>query len=143
MWKLVPWRNGWKINQWQKWESGNPKWRPRKLITDINKELEISGIEQIKNWQLNELILNLFQLTDIEVKNITKDKGIPIVIKILLKWMLNKKNGFDWFYKLVARVLWSTPEIKEIYWPDWSPLWINPARAFLKEVEEAKKRNKS
>jgi len=61
------------INRFEKGESGNPNWQPRKLFSTINKELKNKGIKPLSKAQLIEAYELIFNTDEEELKKLKSD----------------------------------------------------------------------
>lgn len=105
--------------EFKKGKSGNPKGRPKKLISHINSELKADGYEAAKKAQIDEaylLMVNmpLSKLAAIANKNIMyKDENgniiylsegdnYPMLYRLVAKELLGKRGG-DYLEKILDR----------------------------------------
>ncbi|GIV35442.1 MAG: hypothetical protein KatS3mg031_2977 [Chitinophagales bacterium] len=88
---------------WKKGESGNPKGRPRKLFTDMARELKAQGYENVTAPRLIEAYEILLGLPEEKLKEIMTDKDQPVLFKILIKGMISSK-GYELIEKMLDRV---------------------------------------
>lgn len=112
--KLVKWRNNWKINQFEKWESWNPYWRPKKTVNIINEELKKKGYPPVAFQHIVDCYLQIINLDIKELEELQKNaKNLPFLYRIVLKHLSNNK-GFDVLEKMLDRALWKAKETIEL-----------------------------
>lgn len=70
----------------------NRKGRPRKSFHRINEVLKEKGIERIEKKELIEFYTLIFNATEEELKRIAEDKNTPLVVKIILLELKDKKT---------------------------------------------------
>lgn len=117
----------WEINQYEKWESGNPKWRPPILVTTLNKELEKAGYPPLKKTQLVQAymqILNLDsdKLEELHSKAMSKE-NMPFLYKLLLR-NLNSNRSMDALEKMLDRAIWKAFQNWELTLNQWVNIYI-------------------
>ena len=98
--KQVPARNGGTLTRAEKGETANPNGRPRKLVSDVIKELENQGIKPVTKQEIQDVYMRLINLEipDLEVK--VKDSKQPALVRIVGKAILSGKG-----YEVVERML--------------------------------------
>lgn len=72
--KLIPGKNGGKIQIWEKGESGNPKGRPKKLVPSMK-------VEGYKLTEINDTIQSLVSMTMDELKHVWDNPKSTILEK--------------------------------------------------------------
>lgn len=78
----------------EKGTSGNPKGRPPKRFTLLQRELEAKGAERVTKQQVQGLFESLVNCTQAELEDIAQDKYMPFwVRKVVLE--LSKSDGKD------------------------------------------------
>ena len=92
---LIPFKKG---------QSGNPKGRPRLLVSSVIKEMEAKGVEKVSHLEVKDTFLRLINLEVGEVEQMVKDAKQPALIRIVGKEMLGGK-GFDIIEKMLDRAL--------------------------------------
>jgi hypothetical protein len=86
--KLIPGKNGGKVMQWEKGESGNPKGRPKKLVPSMK-------VEGYKLTEINDTIQSIISMTVEELKKVWDNPKSTILEKTVagaLKKSLEKGN---------------------------------------------------
>jgi hypothetical protein len=86
--KLIPGKNGGKVMQWEKGESGNPKGRPKKLVPSMK-------VEGYKLTEINDTIQSIISMTMDELKDVWNNPKSTILEKTVagaLKKSLEKGN---------------------------------------------------
>ena len=97
---LIPFKKG---------QSGNPKGRPRLLVSSVIKEMEAKGVEKVSHLEVKDTFLRLINLEVGEVEQMVKDAKQPALIRIVGKEMLGGK-GFDIIEKMLDRALGKAEE---------------------------------
>lgn len=98
---------------WQKGQSGNPRGRPRKLFSDLAKELKEQGYENVTPSRLVEAYEMLIGLPASKLKEIMQDEDQPVVFKILIKGLTSSK-GVDVLERILDRAHGKARQIVEI-----------------------------
>jgi hypothetical protein len=98
--KQVPARNGGTLTRPDKGETANPNGRPRKLVSDVIKELENQGVKPVTKQEIQDVYMRLINLEmpDLEAK--VKDGKQPALVRIVGKAILSGKG-----YEVVERML--------------------------------------
>lgn len=86
----------------EKGQSGNPKGRPPKLLTDLMKDLKAKGYEQVTSGQIVEAYETLFGLDELTLKTVVANKELPMVSRIVAKAMLSTR-GFEILERMLDR----------------------------------------
>ena len=110
--KLVKQKHWWAINQFQKWETGNPNGQPRKGISLVNKQLEEKGYSPASKQDIEANYMSMLQLWESELIELWQDKNQPMLVRILAKNMLWWK-GFDIIEKMLDRWIWKSVQREE------------------------------
>jgi hypothetical protein len=92
------------LEPFKKGESGNPKGRPRKLISETIKELEAEGVQQTTTTEIKAVYLMLINLTIPELENRVKDPKQSALVRIVGKAILSGK-GFEIIERMLDRTL--------------------------------------
>jgi hypothetical protein len=92
------------LDPFKKGESGNPKGRPRKLISETIKELEAEGVQQTTTTEIKAVYLMLINLTIPELENRVKDQKQSALVRIVGKAILSGK-GFEIIERMLDRTL--------------------------------------
>ena len=87
-------------HQYKKGQSGNPKGRPKKLVTKILDELKVKG-EVVTSNTVTQVFKVFLSLTLKEVVEISKNKSYPIIYTLTAKAII--KDGFEVIEKLLDR----------------------------------------
>ena len=90
------------LEPFKKGESGNPKGRPRKLISETIKELEAEGVQQTTTTEIKAVYLMLINLTIPELENRVKDSKQSALVRIVGKAILSGK-GFEIIERMLDR----------------------------------------
>jgi len=80
----------------------NKKGRPRKLIGEVQKQLELIGIKPPTATEVKSLAMTFLNLTQKQIKTLLQDEEMPMYVRIVLKEML-KDKGFEIIEKLLDR----------------------------------------
>ena len=73
--------HGGEINRFEKGQSGNPWGRPKKLVSQILKDVKEDGMEAVTASQVSDVISVLLNYSVDSVKLIAADKTLPILIQ--------------------------------------------------------------
>lgn len=101
--KIVPQKHGGSLKIPEKWETHNPKWRPKKWVAYINDRLKSKGFEPAKKSEIEEIYLHLINLPQNELEKLLKDQKQPMLVRIVIRNMLDSKRGFDIIEKILDR----------------------------------------
>lgn len=91
-------------HQWEKGRSGNPKGRPRLLVSSVIEQMKNKGIESVSQSDVKETFLMLINLELLEIKELVKDERQPAIVRIVGKEMLSGK-GFNIIERMLDRAL--------------------------------------
>ena len=72
-------------------QSGNPNGRPRKMISQVLKDLGDAGIENVTKQQVVGAIETLLNCTQADLEKYAKDKAHSVLIRMVARHML--KSG--------------------------------------------------
>ncbi|EMY3482122.1 hypothetical protein AAIP36_000326 [Flavobacterium psychrophilum] len=70
----------------------NKKGQPRKSFGTINEELRAKGVEPLTKSQFIEAYTLIFNSTDAELKDISKDLNVPLVLRLIIQELSNTKT---------------------------------------------------
>ncbi len=105
----MPNRENIKPHQWEKGQSGNPKGRPRLLVSSVIEQMKNKGVESISQYDIKATFLMLLNLEIPELESMVKDKDQPVLVRIVGKEMLGGK-GFDVIEKMLDRAIGKSEE---------------------------------
>jgi hypothetical protein len=88
---------------WEKGQSGNPKGRPKKIVSSVLKDLEDRGCEKVTKAYVKGVYEYLIGLSEKDLEALERDKDIPIVYKLIAKNVLGDR-GFDILEKMLDRI---------------------------------------
>lgn len=114
--KKVKQPHWWAINQFEKWETGNPNWQPRKLFSTINKELKDKGIKPLSKAQLIEAYELIFNTDEEELKKLATDKSVPFMLRLIIMELSDKKNRAKAIADYRDYCFWRAMQKNEINW---------------------------
>lgn len=100
------------LKPFKKGKSGNPKGRPKKLVTSILESLKEEG-EIVTRRMVTETYQVLLSLTQSQLTKIASDKEQPMLNRIVAKEMLGKK-GFEIIEKMLDRANGRPTQVNEI-----------------------------
>lgn len=100
----MPNRENIKPHQWKKGQSGNPKGRPRLLVSSVIEQMKKKGVESVSQSDVKETFLMLINLELSEIKELVKDERQPAIVRIVGKEMLSGK-GFNIIERMLDRAL--------------------------------------
>lgn len=103
----------WVLNQLEKWETANPNWRPKKLVSHFNEQLKKEGYEPLTQSQLLDAFNLIFNL-DIEKlkelqKKIKAGENMPFIYSLLLK-QLHSNKWLEALEKMLDRAYWKATQ---------------------------------
>lgn len=88
---------------WKKWESGNPKWPPkRRTIAVCNAELVADWYPPATKQQIEELYMSMVNVGEGKLDQIIIDKELPMLNRIVARNMKGGK-GFDIIERMIDR----------------------------------------
>lgn len=73
-------------------ESGNPNGRPRKMVSQVIKELGDNGIENVTNSQVIGAIETLLNCQKGYLLNLSQDESHSMLIRIVAKNIINAES---------------------------------------------------
>jgi len=85
-------------------QTGNPAGRPRKLISQVNLDLENQGYSEVKRQDIVSCYLRLVNLPFAEIQKLVDDSTQPALVSIAGKALLSGK-GFEVIEQLLDRVI--------------------------------------
>lgn len=86
-------------------QNGNKNGRPKKWISLINAKLKEKGFEPAKKSEIEEVYLQLVNLPEENLKKLLLDKKQPMLVRIVIKNILDSKRGFDIVEKILDRAI--------------------------------------
>jgi len=89
-------------HQFKKGESGNPKGRPPKLLTELLEDLRAEGFERVTTSQVVDAYETLFGLPVEKLRAVAINEKLPMISRIVAKAMLSTK-GFEILEKMLDR----------------------------------------
>jgi hypothetical protein len=98
--KQVPARNGGTLTRPDKGETANPNGRPRKLVSDVIKELENQGVKPVTKQEIQDVYMRLINLEMPDLESKVKDSKQPALVRIVGKAILSGKG-----YEVIERML--------------------------------------
>ena len=72
-------------------ESGNPNGRPRKMVSQVLKDLGDAGIENVTKGQIRGTIETLLNCTQSDLMDYAEDQGHPVYIRMVAHHLI--KSG--------------------------------------------------
>ena len=110
MWREKNFKNKINTNWFDKNpENINKKWRPKKLINSVIFSLEKEWITKVSKTEVSELITLLLNLSESELKKLLVDQDNPMIIRVIIKIILNNK-WFETINILLDRVYWKATQ---------------------------------
>lgn len=113
--RIVKQKHWWSLKVLEKWETANPKWRPKKWISLINDKLKKKWYEPVTKQDIETNYMSLLQLPEKELKKMVSDIKQPMLVRILIKNMLSWK-GFEVIEKMLDRWIWKSKQPTEEFW---------------------------
>lgn len=101
-------RNTDNLQKWKKGQSGNPKGRPKKLVSVLNEELQKEGYKPLTKSQLNDAFLTILQLPYARIKDLAdnrKNTDYPYVYKLIAKELTSKFNAANMLERMLDRTM--------------------------------------
>lgn len=87
-------------------------WRPRKWINLVNQELEKAWFSPATRNDIEVNYMSMINLPEEELKELLKNKGKPMMIRILAKSLLSWK-WFEIVEKMLDRGIWKAIQREE------------------------------
>src|SRR5678815_4389889 len=100
----MPNRENIEPHKWKKGQSGNPKGRPRLLVSSVIEQMKNEGVERVSQADVKDTYLMLINLKMSEIESKVKDKDQPALVRIVGKEILGGK-GFDVIEKMLDRAI--------------------------------------
>lgn len=89
--------------QFKPGETGNPKGRPRKFVSQVLDDLAKEGYTPITKSQVEQTYKNMISLGEDKLREMAGDKKLPMLFRILAREILTKR-GFDVAERMIDRV---------------------------------------
>jgi len=99
---LTPWKPG---------QSGNEAGRPRKMVSQVLKDLEGAGIENVTKQQVIGCIETLLNCTQDDLESYARDKGHSVLIRMVARHLLKSGDNEKILSMLLDRAF-GKPDIK-------------------------------
>lgn len=96
----------------KKGQSGNPKGRPKKFVSQVLSELLNKG-EKVTRKSIVDIYQIMLSLTKDDLLNLAKDESKPFIYRVVAREMLGKR-GFDVIEIMLNRANGKPTVIKEI-----------------------------
>jgi len=125
--------NGFQVNP----QNINRSGANRKLVSNILIEFKNNGIEQVTKAQVLSLFESLFNLTQFELSEILNDTTQPMINRIVVKAMLDKK-GFEIIEKMLNRAHGMPEQKKDLDLNLNKGIEIVVSNDFINELEKFK-----
>lgn len=90
------------LKPFKKGQSGNPKGRAPKLLTELLKELQAEGYERVTSGQVIDAYETLFGLPVEKLREVAKNDNLPMISRIVAKAMLSTR-GFEILERMLDR----------------------------------------
>ena len=106
--------HGGEVNQWLPGESGNPKGRPRKLVSSVVKGMRDAGLERVTASQVADTMELMLNATKDELTACAMDESQPFLLRLVAKELLSKKGWLvlnDVLNRAHGKPTWA-PEMK-------------------------------
>lgn len=100
--RVVKQKHGGELHEWEPGESGNPKGRPRKLVSKVLKALKESGVERISASEVAEAMETLPNLSGKELVELGMDEEQPYMLRLIAKELLDS-NGWKVLQDMLDR----------------------------------------
>ena len=97
----------------KKWQSSNPKWRPKSLIWLANEELKKAWFHPVTRWEIEAHYMQLLSLWEDNLKLVAQDKGQPMLMRIVAKSLLSGK-WFEIAERMLDRWIWKALQKQEM-----------------------------
>ena len=138
MWKKGA-MNGNKTNKGQGFDWNpqniNRKWRPKKGISFINSELEKEWHSPATKQDILDACLYIMNLSTTELEKLKNKKNLPILIKIIVKSISDKKQDFYILEKLLDRAIWKPKQDMGFTDSKWNDLSLADILTWKKKDE--------
>lgn len=113
-------------------ENINKKGRPRKAFGSFNHELKESGLEAVTRGQFRDAVLNLMNLTEVELELLANDGFQPQALRIMAKELLQPKTRAKYLQEIRD---WSLGQPKQELEVKATLNGFNPAEVLLGAVK--------
>lgn len=93
------------LTHWKPGQSGNPKGRPRTLVSSVLKSLKEEGVEAVKKAEVVTAIEMLLNCTENEIMKFSRDRKQSALIRIVATQIIKSvgKDGTRIFEMLLDR----------------------------------------
>lgn len=102
----------------KKWQSWNPNWQPKKLLTVVNEELKKEWYPSVKERDIVWAYLQLFNLDTNKVKElhsrVKKWENMNFFYSLVLK-NLHSKRSMEQVEKMIDRAFWKATQKQDLY----------------------------
>lgn len=100
---FVKGKSGNDAKKWKKGQSGNPKGRPRRLVSGINRDLAGRGFERVGSATILEHIETLLGLPEKEIEELADNPDTPIATRVMANHLLDSTDRVGLLMQMLDR----------------------------------------